>query len=220
MVSGGSSTAPTCDNGTSFNIPRPGETKPDFTPFKAKSLKQTIVGSDLIVAWNRDSTTLPLLTYTFEIFEDENCSGPALVSVSKNKLKRDADTLDISALTPDSKVYYLRMTVEDILVNETDIVVPMGDNTVIDMYSKSHHTRDMNIIVDNHGMLQFNATKNSVYTFCVRTLNGAVIEQRNVNLTKGIQSLELMKNISAGAYMVTVSEVSGLSGKKVVVVNR
>lgn len=216
MISGGASTSPTCDNGTTFSIPRPGETAPDYPPFKAASLHAIVSGSDLIVSWSRDSTTLPLLTYTLEVFNDSSCSGTALASVSKTDLKRVADTLDISSLTPENKKYFLRMSVTDILVNETAKIIPFGLNVGI-IYNKSlcKHNR-FNIRLNNHGSLQFTVKKNSIYTLSLQTLNGSEIKRERMKLSAGVQSIKLLKRYSAGAYLVIISEESGITGRNIV----
>ncbi len=220
MISGGASTAPTCDNGTTFSIPRPGEIAPDYPSFNVATLHAKVSGTDLIVSWYRDSTTLPLLTYTFEVFNDSNCSGTALASVSKTEPKRGADTLDISSLTPDSKKYFLRMSVTDILVNEViPKIIPFGYGVGITQNSASYSYNRLNIRLDNHGTLQFSVLKNSNYTLSLRTLNGSEIIRNKMRLSAGIQSIKLLERCSAGAYIVSISEESGITGRNIVFYN-
>jgi hypothetical protein len=207
MVAGGASTVPSCKNGATFTIARTGETAPDYPAFTVAFLGATVLGTNLVVAWDRDSTTLPQFTCTLEIFNDTTCSGTPLVTVSKTELRRSSDTLSLSSLTPAARSYALRMSVVDIFANKAALkIVPFGAGVgTIPAYGNSG-CRASDIRINAQGSLVFSAPRNGVYSVSLSALNGREIMKTKLSLKAGAHSVSVPAFCSAGGCIARISE--------------
>ncbi len=149
MVTGGTETRPTAplsyDNsvfGTWLEIANE-KSADHYAALTINSLQSSdLGGGQMAISWDRDSTTLPQLSYTIALYDNASLSGAPLLTdgydYSDVKLynapNASADTIDVSGLDL-SKRYYLALTVTDIFDNETTQSIELGSGVMVEYLS-------------------------------------------------------------------------------------
>lgn len=120
MTTGGATTAPT----PPLNYPNKmsntyymevQDSTPDFTTGKVSNLfMEELPNGTLALEWEMDDKTLPLFSYTIEIYDNESLSGSPLLQKSALTPHARKDTLDISSLNSENQKYYLAFKATDI----------------------------------------------------------------------------------------------------------
>lgn len=224
MITGGTATSPNAPLSytnsvfqTRFDI----QNSNSHTIYDAISLKDilfTDLGNGTMeVQWDRDSTTLPQLNYSINVYDNESLSGSPLVTKNYvysnpkeyNAPNKNSDTISIVSLDMNN-IYYLAVEVTDIFDNVTVSSTPIGNGTVKEFLRLTSPDGGKSFMVNEDMTITWNS--NIVDDSCEIALleNGIEVEMIGREaLSKKSFTWTIPSDISEGnRYAVAITAVS------------
>lgn len=198
FMGAGGSVACTNNHNTNFTIPRT-ETAPqeEYGVIEVSTLDAKFIDNKrkLVVAWSNDSTTVPQFAYTITVSDGEE----ELLVVTDTVPQKRSDTLDVSSLMPEEKMYTATLDLIDMFDGNAEpqsVAFGKQDVSSVSLGSGNIVLRQLSLSEAGNALL-FNHEFSTPVEFRLYTLRGALLYREiTTGRVTGVQ-----KRLSEGAYV-------------------